>query len=285
MSTKVNVIPVIAKSDSLTVEELELNKDLIIQDLKHYNIPIYGFPGVDNLKGQSFFTNEEENDYDANDTDSIIDDEFIELNKYIRAKVPFAVIGASEIIETADKQVQARRYPWGVLDVNNPEYSDMELLRDILTRTHLSDLKETTHFILYENYRTEKLSRDLPSASPSPMIKQQSTMEGASNGLGVASPRPPYTSQILGGSTTTVNTSDVTGEEVSSEHNNSILLREEQLRANEEKLRQIENKVQNEILQKRQELLNRERELKELELKLKTETENLRERDRSIPAM
>ena len=45
----------------------------------------------------------------------------------------------------------------------------------------------------------------------------------------------------------------------------SVMIREEQLRKEEEKLREIELKVQREINEKRQELLAREAQLRELE--------------------
>ncbi len=50
--------------------------------------------------------------------------------------------------------------------------------------------------------------------------------------------------------------------------NQSVIIREEQLRREEEKLREIEVKVQREINEKRQELLVRENELRELEARV-----------------
>lgn len=55
--------------------------------------------------------------------------------------------------------MRARRYPWGIVEVDNPAHSDFGRLRSALLNTHLTDLKEITHDFLYENYRTEKLSR------------------------------------------------------------------------------------------------------------------------------
>jgi cell division control protein 11 len=51
----------------------------------------------------------------------------------------------------------------------------------------------------------------------------------------------------------------------------SVLLKEEQLRREEEKLREIEIKVQKEINEKRQELLARESQLKEIEARMHRE--------------
>lgn len=242
MSTRVNVIPVISKADTLTVEELELNKKLVMQDIAYYNIPIYNFPMED-------------------DADEEMDDEFIELNAYLRKTLPFAVIGASEMLNMSGKRMQVRRFPWGVVDVNDSKYSDVAALREVLTRTHLSDLKDNTHFVLYENYRTDKLSKDLPgTAAPTPNLDKNGY---TSQFQQLAMPRTPFT----GGGATLGDAESGTS---------SLLVREEQLRAEEEKLRMIELKVQNEIAQKRRELFAREQELKELEAKLKTDPDAMR---------
>ena len=45
----------------------------------------------------------------------------------------------------------------------NPEHCDFLRLRSALFGTHLNDLKEITHDFLYENYRTERLSRGMPA--------------------------------------------------------------------------------------------------------------------------
>lgn len=238
MSTRVNVIPVISKADTLTVQELELNKKLIMGDIEHYNIPIYNFPI---------------------DSDGEEDEEFAELNAYLRETIPFAVIGASEILNIGGKKMQARRFPWGVVDVDDNKYSDVSALREVLTRTHLSDLKDNTHFVLYENYRTTKLSNDLPGSSSSTPYLENNGSTSQFQGLPV--PRMPSASGVLGDSESGTS---------------SFLVREEHLRAEEEKLRLIEAKVQNEIAQKRRELFAREQELRELEAKLKTDPDAMR---------
>lgn len=44
LSPRVNVIPVIGRADSLTPQELRDFKRRIMEDIEHYNIPIYNFP-------------------------------------------------------------------------------------------------------------------------------------------------------------------------------------------------------------------------------------------------
>lgn len=63
------------------------------------------------------------------------------------------------------RRIRARQYPWGIVEVDNPRHSDFARLRSALLNSHLSDLKEITHDFLYENYRTEKLSRSVESAN------------------------------------------------------------------------------------------------------------------------
>jgi septin family protein len=44
LSPRVNVIPVVGKADSLTPSELRGFKKRIMEDIEHYDIPIYNFP-------------------------------------------------------------------------------------------------------------------------------------------------------------------------------------------------------------------------------------------------
>lgn len=44
LAPRVNVIPVIGKSDSLTPSELQAFKRRVMEDIEHYNIPVYNFP-------------------------------------------------------------------------------------------------------------------------------------------------------------------------------------------------------------------------------------------------
>lgn len=177
LSPRVNVIPVIGKADSLTPSELAAFKKRIMEDIEHYNIPVYNFP------------------YDVEEDD----EETVQDNSELRAMLPFSVIGADEEIEINGELVRVRRYPWGVVEVDNPKHSDTMRLRNVLLNTHLTDLKEITHDYHYENYRTEKLSR-------------------ATGGAG-----DPYG-----------NDSSILPEDLA---NQSVRLKEEQLRREEEKVR------------------------------------------------
>jgi len=71
--------------------------------------------------------------------------------------MPFAVVGSNQIIEVKGRKVRGRMYPWGVVEVENPEHCDFIKLRTMLI-THMQDLQEVTHEVHYENFRSERLS-------------------------------------------------------------------------------------------------------------------------------
>ncbi|ODV62795.1 septin CDC3, partial [Ascoidea rubescens DSM 1968] len=134
--TKVNLIPVIAKSDTLTEEEIASFKQRIMEDIKTQGINIFSPPK-----------------YEKDDEETI-------LNTHeLMSKVPFAVVGSTHVLQTPDKRVvRGRSYPWGVIEVDNEDHNDFIKLRQLLIRDYLEELRETTAHILYENYRTDKLS-------------------------------------------------------------------------------------------------------------------------------
>lgn len=96
------------------------------------------------------------------------------------SKVPFAIVGANTEVTSVDgRKVRGRRYPWGVIEVDNEEQCDFVKLRQMLIRTHMEELKEHTNNVLYENYRSEKLMQMGIAQDPSvfkevnPAVKQE----------------------------------------------------------------------------------------------------------------
>lgn len=62
------------------------------------------------------------------------------------------------MVPTPDgRTVRGRAYPWGTLEVDNEDHCDFLKLRQMLIRTHMEELKETTNEVLYESYRSDKL--------------------------------------------------------------------------------------------------------------------------------
>ncbi|GAA5827087.1 hypothetical protein JCM3770_006688 [Rhodotorula araucariae] len=135
LHTRVNLIPVIAKADTLTDDEVVQFKARILSDLAHHRIDIYHAPQYD-----------------------LEDDETLAENEEIVRKIPFAVVGSDTVVATPDgRQARGRAYPWGTIEVDNEDHCDFVKLRQMLVRTHMEELKEHTADVLYENYRAEKL--------------------------------------------------------------------------------------------------------------------------------
>jgi septin 7 len=134
---KVNVIPIIAKSDTLTEEEIVEFKQRVLEDIETQNIDIF--------KPKIY-----END----------DEETNQVTKDIISRIPFAIVGSTTQIQTKDgRNVRGREYPWGVIEVDNEDHNDFVKLRQLLIRNFLEELKENTANVLFETYRTEKLVR------------------------------------------------------------------------------------------------------------------------------
>lgn len=108
------------------------------------------------------------------------DEETIAENNEIMSKVPFAVVGANTEVTTPEgRKVRGRRYPWGVIEVDNEDHCDFVKLRQMLIRTHMEELKEHTNNELYENWRSDKLVQMGVPQDPSvfkevnPAVKQE----------------------------------------------------------------------------------------------------------------
>ncbi|KAI5708965.1 hypothetical protein M8J76_007141 [Diaphorina citri] len=97
---KVNIIPVIAKADTMTPEECALFKKQILSEIAQHKIEIYQFPPG----GSS-------------------EDDTSKFNKNLRDRVPFAVVGSNTVVEIDGKKVRGRKYPWGIAEVENLEHS------------------------------------------------------------------------------------------------------------------------------------------------------------------
>ncbi|XP_018586253.1 septin-5-like isoform X1 [Scleropages formosus] len=130
---KVNIIPVLAKADSLTPSEIRVKKIRIRDEMDQFGIKIYHFP----------------------DCDSDSDEDFRQHDQELRDSIPFAVIGSNSVVEAKGRRVRGRLYPWGIVEVENPAHSDFLMLRNMLVRTHMQDLKDVTREIHYENYRVQ----------------------------------------------------------------------------------------------------------------------------------
>ncbi|XP_039314583.1 septin-7 isoform X3 [Solenopsis invicta] len=131
---KVNIIPVIAKADTMTPDECAHFKKQILNEIAQHKIKIYEFPEVEE---------EEDNKF----------------HKLLRDRVPFAVVGANTVVECENgKKLRGRKYPWGIAEVENLEHCDFIALRNMVVRTHVQDLKDVTNNVHYENFRCRTLA-------------------------------------------------------------------------------------------------------------------------------
>lgn len=108
---KVNIVPVIGKADSLTKKELEQLKRNIMNDIEKYDVKIYEFPLCD----------------------SDDDEEFKKLDNEIKSSFPFAIISSNTTVESGNKKIRARVYPWGIIDIES-DICDFTRLKTFLCR-------------------------------------------------------------------------------------------------------------------------------------------------------
>lgn len=152
LHTKVNIVPVIAKADVLTKKEVQRLKTRIMQEIEANGIKIYTLP----------------------ECDSDEDEDYKEQVRQLKEAVPFAVCGSTSVLEVKGRKLRGRLYPWGVVEVENPEHCDFIKLRTMLI-THMQDLQEVTQEVHYENYRSERLARS-KAAGKDAMVEAADSM-------------------------------------------------------------------------------------------------------------
>nr|CAH7726109.1 unnamed protein product [Callosobruchus chinensis] len=133
LDQKVNIIPIIAKADTISKTELQKFKSKIVAELQNNGVSVYQFP---------------------------VDDESVsEVNAAMNAHIPFAVVGSTDFVRVGNKTVRARQYPWGTVQVENESHCDFVKLREMLIRTNMEDMREKTHCRHYELYRKKRLEQ------------------------------------------------------------------------------------------------------------------------------
>lgn len=134
LSQRVNLIPVIAKADTLTPRDLAIFKDRVREVIRAQGISVFA-PPVD-----------------------AIDEASAEHARSLMAAMPFSVIGSTRDVRLADgRVVKGRQYLWGVAEVENEDHCDFKKLRSLLIRTHMLDLMTSTEEYHYENYRQQQM--------------------------------------------------------------------------------------------------------------------------------
>ena len=164
LSDKVNIVPVIAKSDCLSQGEVTELKKKILAEIAEHGIKIYQLPECDRCVKPGLYTciiasiiiNIALSKFSDEDED------FKQQVQDLRSSVPFAVVGASTMVEVNGKKIRGRQYPWGVVEVENPKHCDFVKIRSMLI-THMQDLQEVTNDVHYENYRSQHLAKQTGS--------------------------------------------------------------------------------------------------------------------------
>ncbi|KZO97326.1 septin [Calocera viscosa TUFC12733] len=155
LGTRVNLIPVIAKADTLTQRDLVVFKQRIRDVIAAQGIRIYQPPMEPD------------------------DEQSMEHAKILMAAMPFAIIGSTQDVQTPDgRTVKGRQYPWGVAEVENEQHCDFRKLRYLLIRTHMLDLISTTEDSHYEAYRqtqmeTRKFGEGKVKKTDNPKFKEE----------------------------------------------------------------------------------------------------------------
>ncbi|KAI6650487.1 Neuronal-specific septin-3-like [Oopsacas minuta] len=126
-------VAVIAKGDTLTLEERHAFRQRLKEDFAANDICIYP------------------SSYEVEDSEEA------SLNSELEPFIPFAVIGSEQIYSLGSKRLLARKSKWGLVEVENPDHCDFIYFRNMIIRTHMQDLKEKTDQIHYEAYRRARL--------------------------------------------------------------------------------------------------------------------------------
>ena len=131
-----NIIPVIAKADTISKSELHKFKIKIMSELVSNGVQIYQFPLDDetvakvNTTMNVSETHAHAHEYErAEGHASKLDLVLIEWDigevffagcqwgscALVQGHLPFAVVGSTEEVSVGNKMVKARQYPWGVV--------------------------------------------------------------------------------------------------------------------------------------------------------------------------
>ncbi|KAL8953781.1 MAG: hypothetical protein Q9222_000398 [Ikaeria aurantiellina] len=155
LSSRVNLIPVIAKADTLSPADLARFKHRVRSVIEAQGIRIYQPPLEEDDEGAA------------------------QHARTLIAAMPFAVIGSEKDVKTAEgKVLKGRQYAWGVAEVENEDHCDFKKLRSTLIRTHMLDLIHTTEEMHYEAYRaqqmeTRKFGEARPRKLDNPKFKEE----------------------------------------------------------------------------------------------------------------
>ncbi|RKP39887.1 Septin-type guanine nucleotide-binding (G) domain-containing protein [Dimargaris cristalligena] len=129
LGTRVNLIPVVGKSDLITLtQKLQFQLEFINSMKRHADqVSLFDLPG-----------------------------DSVDANESMTGDVPLTM---SRDTRTFDKHPDflGRCYPWGRIDCMDPDQSDFAVLRTMLLESHRDMLRQHTVSSIYEEYRCRQL--------------------------------------------------------------------------------------------------------------------------------
>lgn len=165
LSRRLNVLPVLSHSDSLTDHDLKVIKDNILTDLSNISFKFEQF----GISDEDATNTPDENVDDINNVND--GTKIIKVRHKLKSStpsiqssldnslttnidpVPYAIV----IPERFDKPSTTRKFRWGTVDVMNEQHTDFKSLHNTLFGNNADFLRTRTKQVLYENYRREAL--------------------------------------------------------------------------------------------------------------------------------
>lgn len=122
LSKRVNLIPVIAKADSMTREDLASFKYLVRKGIAARDIKVWTpTEGSQQLEHDAW---------------------------------PFGIVCSDELVTlTSGESGLGRKYRWGVVDIHDPDHSDFKFLRDFVFGGNMLDLIDSTETRFYKDQK------------------------------------------------------------------------------------------------------------------------------------
>lgn len=128
VSSLVNIIPIISKSDGLSIQERSKVKNKIVEEFTYHEIPLFDLDNPEICPAP------------VNGTG-------------LNSLLPFLIVSA----DTEDFEPRTRSFEWGTVNIINPEHCDFSTLKEVLFGSHTHSLIDYTASELYENYRASVL--------------------------------------------------------------------------------------------------------------------------------
>lgn len=147
----VPIVPLIAKSDTMTTAERDAFRELIISELATNGVECLHLAAVQQPLPQRAHS-ESAARSGSSRSEPIAPSRFVSLKEL---GAPFAI---------AASESGVREYPWGKCNCEDPAHSDLARLRDVLLSANLMRARERTHELYEESYASRRRAADAAAA-------------------------------------------------------------------------------------------------------------------------